>query len=114
MANKAAVKIQGLDEKSRMLKPLPVPKPILGLDDSSRLYVSKLLSQWLNDLDIPFHPWCEVLLQISLALYEKAALITSAEENKTVWVQTFISNVPSESRFLPKVFHGKQLSNGKL
>lgn len=114
MANATAVVVPSFNEKARILKPLPVPKTISSLDDSSRLYVSKLLTHWLIDLDIPMKPWCEVLLQIFLTMYEKAALAISTEENRTIWVQTFINNAPMESKFLPNVFHGKELSNGKI
>ncbi|KAG2202212.1 hypothetical protein INT47_002131 [Mucor saturninus] len=110
MADIVPIEAPNLDEKLRILKPLPMPKIPSSLDDSSRLYVLKLLSHWLNDLDIPLYPWCEVLLQICCTLYEKATVITSTKERNAICLQTFTTNSPMESNFLPNVYHGKNVS----
>jgi hypothetical protein len=101
------------------IKPLPLPPNISTIDDSSRIHVSKLLSNWLADLNIPAKQWSDVLFNIVLTLYEKAMIASSTQSsnnntnNKSIWIQTFTNNSPVESKFLLDVFHGKALSNGK-
>lgn len=112
MAKATTVMIPSLDEKPHMLRPLPLTKISSSLDEPSRSYVTKLLTHWLNDLDIPLRPWREVFLQVFLTMYEKASTVTTVEENRTIWIQTFVNNSPLESKFLPSVFHGKEISNG--
>lgn len=113
MADTVTITKPNLDEKLRVSKPLPEIKIPSSLDEFSRMYVLKLLSHWLNDLDIPLYPWCEVLLQICSTSYEKATTVTSTKKTDAIWLQTFTFNSPMESSFLPNVFHGKKLSTGK-
>lgn len=97
------------DFEKRLSKPLPV-MPLstsrIVLDDSFRNYFSTLLLNWLTK------PWFNVLYNISIDLLEKSFSSRSPEENKEIYLQTFSTNTPVESKFLVNVYHGTPVNKG--
>ncbi|KAI8882619.1 hypothetical protein K501DRAFT_251026 [Backusella circina FSU 941] len=91
--------------EKRHSKPLPVIQQYT-LDDSSRQHISNLLKRWLLDEKVPLEPWFNVLYNIIIVISEKT--FTSSESNlkQKICIQTISASSPTDSKFLPNVFHG--------
>lgn len=102
-------RLKGIEK--RRPKPLPTIETT-RLDYDSEKHVTKLISCWLQELELPMS-WVQVLLdKVVLKLFETFQSHHTLKKEE-IHVQFFSTNTPGDSKFLKDVYHGNSLLFGK-
>ncbi|KAI8993291.1 hypothetical protein BDB01DRAFT_775799 [Pilobolus umbonatus] len=93
-------------------KPLPVQPistipSIVTIDDVSRTYMSRMLKNWLNELNIPLTPWFDILADIYHTILEKNLNYS----NDGVHSNRHSNNLKSDNQQLSEINDGP-INNG--